>query len=113
MTFKSQLANDIETVYFNDAEFADDAIYNSHDSSIVDKAIKVILDLGADLGGTDYGAAEMVSIVLKLIDIPRPAIYDNIVINGTSYTIKQSTGGAGGVVTVTAETDRRQVPSGA
>ena len=49
MTFKTQMATDIENVFFNDTEFADDGIYNSSDGSIVDLAIKVILDLGTDL----------------------------------------------------------------
>ena len=108
MTFKEQLANDVDKVFLCTDEFADDAVYNSHDGTIVDKAIKVILDLDVDLGGTAYGVAEMVSISLSTADIPRPAIYDTILIDGTTYTVTQSIDGAVGMITVTCETDRRQ-----
>lgn len=112
MTFKDQMATDLDNVFFNDTEFADDAVYNSNDGTIVDKAMKVILDLSADLGGTDYGVADLVSITLKLADVPRPAVYDKIAIASTTYTIVNSIGGSGGAVTVAAETDRRQTVGG-
>jgi len=110
MTFKTQMAVDVENVFFNNAEFADDGVYNSADGTIVDKAIKVILDLGADLGGTDYGVADLVSITLKLVDVPRPLIYDTVVINSKTYTLGQRISGGGEVVTMTAEEDARQIP---
>ena len=112
MTFKTQMATDVENVFFNDTEFADDGIYNSSDGTIVDLAIKVILDLGSDLGSTEYGVADLVSITLKTSDVPEPAVYDTVMINSVSYKIGQRIGGAGGVVTVTAEADERMAPQG-
>ena len=93
MTFKAQMATDVNNVFFNDTEFADDGIYNSSDGSIVDLAIKVILDLGADLGSTDYGVAELVAISLKTSDVARPAVYDTVEIDDTVYMIINSSGG--------------------
>ena len=112
MTFKTQMAVDVSNVFFNDTEFADDGVYNSADATIVNKAIKVILDLGADLGGTDYGVADLVSVTLKLVDVPRPAIYDTWKsdASGIVYTLGQRIGGGGEVVTMTAEEDARQIP---
>ena len=109
MTLATQIVSD-NSIFFNNDDFAVAAKYSSKDGSIVSASISVILDLEVDLGGTDYGMAEMASVWLKASDVPNPAIYDEITIGGTVYIVRTRARGAGGVLQVMVESDRRQNP---
>jgi hypothetical protein len=109
MTLKAQIEAD-NAIFFNENEFAVAAVYNSHDGTIVSASISVIIDLDADLGGTDFGAAEYASVWLKLSDVPRPAIYDKLTIGAREYTVRTRAAGAQGVVRVMCQADQRQNP---
>jgi hypothetical protein len=107
MTLATQITTD-DAVFFNPADFALAAKYNSKDGTVVSAAVTVILDLDADLGGAAYGQANMASIWLKTADVARPAVYDEITIGATVYTVRARGSGAHGVVQVYADTDQRQ-----
>jgi hypothetical protein len=107
MTLATQITAD-NAIFFNTADFAVSAKYQSKDGTISSATITVILDLESDLGSASYGAANMVSIWLKSSDVPRPAIYDTVTIGGDIYTVRARGKGAQGVVQVYADTDQRQ-----
>jgi hypothetical protein len=106
MTLATQITTD-DAVFFNTDDFAVSAKYSSKNGTIISAAITVILDLDADLGGAAYGQANMASIWLKTADVARPAVYDEITIGTTVYTVRARGSGAQGVVQVYADTDQR------
>lgn len=110
MTLKTTMAADIESIFFNTDELADNAVYNSKDGTIVAKAIKVIIDFGANLGQTDGGLADIVQLILKKSDIDNPSIYDTITIGSVVYTVRQRLNGDNYVWNVITEAVNRDNP---
>lgn len=110
MTLKTVMAADIENVFFNTDEFADDAIYNSKDGSIVNKAIKIIEDLSANLGQTDGGLANLSQHKIKKSDIPNPSIYDTVTKDGVVYAVRQRLNGDNYEWNIILESDMRDNP---
>lgn len=112
MTLKTQIQSDIDAVFFNTNDFAFDANYTSKDGSISSKAIKVIPDFNVDLTRTDYGAADICSFLVKKSDIPSPAIYDTLVFETITYTVRQRVLGDNYIWNLVCEADQRQNPRG-
>lgn len=99
---------DVESIFFNVDDFATSAVYSSHDGDIASATITIIFDTTSDLGGTDYGMAEMAEASIKLSDVPNPKIYDKLTVDGVVYTVRMKTKSVAGVASVLLEADQRQ-----
>lgn len=110
-TLKEQILSDLDII-FNTDEFADNATYTSKDGTIISKAIKIIVDFGADLSRTEYGSADFVQIRVKKSDIPNPSVYDTLILNGITYTVRQRLNGDNYIWNLITEADQRQNPRG-
>ena len=111
MTLKQQISSDL-SVFFNTDDFADSAVYNSHDGTYSSKSIKIIIDYNADLSKTEFGAADTTQIILQKSEIVDPKIYDTIVFDGVTYTIRQRLSGDNYTWNVAVESDQCQNPRG-
>lgn len=110
MTLKAIMAGD-KSVFMDADEFGVDIRYSSKDGSIVSASITAILSPGEKLSQADYGACEMMSVIVAVDDVPSPAIYDTFVYSGTSYTVRsRNNGDLSGFWELVAEADQRQKP---
>jgi hypothetical protein len=110
MSLKSLIASDVSDVFFDTDDFADTGKYSSHDGTIVSAAVTVLFEAGGDLVQTEFGAAMQERVHVKKSDVPRPAAYDELTVDGTVYIVRNRFGGGGGVWVLIVEADPRQIP---
>ena len=103
MTFKDQLATDLETVFFNADEFAISANYNGTD----------ILAIEADSFLTSTGIPGVTqpirSIMVRQADVATVKVGDKVVIDGQTWHVGPGPALDGGVWTVTLNAQRLSV----
>jgi len=86
MTFKDQLAVDLNNVFFNTDEFATPAVYTP--TTGIAKTINVIFNKEyAEIIGM---SASRITCLCKTADITGAVPRETIVIEGTTYKIKES-----------------------
>jgi len=110
MTFKTQMTEDITSVFFNTDEFADTCVYTPKATGIAIPNVAVILDLGTALTQSEYGAIESDTATIKASDVAKPKLYDTFVCNSVTYTVRSITKTVYGVHTLSIDTDQRQNP---
>ncbi len=110
MTLKAVMTAD-KSIFLDSDEFGTEITYSAKDGSLVSASITVILSPGEKLSQADYGACEMISVIVAVDDVPSPAIYDSFIYDGTTYTVRSRTNGdLSGFWELIAEADQRQKP---
>ena len=103
MTFKEQIATDLETVFFNADEFAISATYNDTD----------ILGIEADSFHTSTGIPGVTqpirSIMVLQADVANVKVGDKVVIDEQTWHVGPGPALDGGVWTVTLNRERLSV----
>ena len=81
VTFKEQMAMDLENVFYNTAEFAEQVIY---DDGASQKNIKAVVDYGGD---GENSNADHATITVKKSDVPAPVYRQKFIIAGETWHI--------------------------
>jgi len=114
MTLKSIMKADVKEVLFDNDFVGITGKYSSKDGSVVSASITAVLNFDSRLSPTEYGAAEMATLMVSAADVASPAIYDTFTSDSVTYTVKSRlTGGANGLWVLIVEADQRQKPRNA
>jgi len=105
VTFKDQLQDDLENVFFNSGEFADDATYTTFEG--VSTAIHTIFSSAGDFISVEPGQAMAASFQVMKSEIASPKIHDSIVRNGETWRITDIPTGEGDVWQISARREER------
>jgi len=85
MTFKAQLAKDVENVFFNTDEGANTVVYQPKTGGNI--TVDALIEYETVLDTDGYGASEVGTIMVKRSDVEKPTYGDKIVISGYYWTV--------------------------
>ncbi len=88
MTFKDDLENDLNDVFFNENEFAVGAVYIAKEPQ-QQYAISVIIDEINDPNESGNAISAQAEIWIKTFDIPNPKHLDEVVIDSVTWRVER------------------------
>lgn len=99
MTLKTDITADLDDVFFDTDEFAEEITYNG-------ASINAIVEYGVNLTHGETAAAQA-QILVKKADVSAPQPRDTVVIGSTTYTVQSTLKGDGYTWTLNLVTNSR------
>lgn len=109
MTFKTQMAADMQNVFTNSDEFGDVAIY-ANVAGVTTADVPIVIAKGTNFQEMGYHGGQAATIVIPTANVAAPEIGGTLTVGSEVYRIDQIANQDSAATTVTCALDQRQTP---